>query len=779
MIKLETDKIYSVSQCEDIIKEAVNRGKCYKSKKCRYYNMICAFDIETSNIIDETVNDYKDIYIYHYLKGLNVRVLDVKPLKHDIKFSNEYGENIDELYDELVKMFPGTFKPSYDESEQIQNIIDVYDANKPDDDINKFSIMYCWQFAIDGHVIFGRTWFEFLQLIRTLEQYTDESNRILIYVHNLAFEFQFIRKLFEWSKVFAIAPRKPIYALTTSGLEFRCSYILTNYSLNKLSDQLHKYTISKLDTLDYDEIRTPKTPMTWDEIRYCINDVLVVSAYIQECVLQEKFISRIPLTATGYCRRYCRKMCYYSGSNTAEKKKTHASYRALMKTLTISGADEYKQLRRAFMGGFTHCSAYKSGLIQYDVDSIDFTSSYPYALLSEQYPMSKGRIVKPANKTDFEKYLKYYCCVFDAEFINIESTYEFENYISTSHCFVCEKPIADNGRLVSADRIITTITNVDFDIIRRMYKFKHMRVKNLRVYKKGYLPKNLILSIIKLYQDKTQLKGVIGKEQEYGNAKALLNSVFGMTCTDISKDEFIYSDEWEIEPADIEHDIELYNNSMQRFLFYPWGIFCTAYSRRNLLCGILNFKDDYIYSDTDSIKCINLQEHMKYVNLYNELCEKKLKRMCNTLQIDYNELLPRTIKGELKPLGVWDIETADMKYTRFKSLGAKRYMIEQNGNINITVAGVNKKAAVPYLMQKYKDDIFKEFDVGLSIPAEHTGKLTHLYIDDMQSGQCIDKDGNVYKFRDEPPGVFLEKAPYYFDITEAYLNYIKGVQFTK
>ena len=31
----------------------------------------------------------------------------------------------------------------------------------------------------------------------------------------------------KWSKVFAIAPRKPIFAITEGGIEFRCSYVLT------------------------------------------------------------------------------------------------------------------------------------------------------------------------------------------------------------------------------------------------------------------------------------------------------------------------------------------------------------------------------------------------------------------------------------------------------------------------------------------------------------------------------------------------------------------------
>ena len=536
MIELETDRIYSVSEADNLITEALKDGTCFKQKKLSYYNMICAFDIETTNYVSDTDTDYKDIYLYNYIKGTTVRVLDTAPFKRaDIVFSRTKGVNIDEYYSELCTLFPGVFSRSYDESVQVDEIIRVLDDNKPiTDDINKVSIMYCWQFAINGHVIFGRTWTEFMELMEKLSSITNDQTRILVYVHNLAFEFQFIRCLFTWHKVFSIAPRKPIYAITDTGIEFRCSYILTNYSLSKLSDQLQKYKIAKLDTLDYSLTRSPDTPLTWPEIRYCINDVLVVSAYIQECILKERYICYIPLTATGYCRRYCRKMCLY-GNSKKNRSKQYNRYHNLMLSLQITGTDEYKQLKRCFSGGFTHASAYYSGKTMHDVDSIDFTSSYPYVCLSSSgFPMSTAKIVHPKSKQEFEKYLNYYWCMFDAEFIGLEPTFINENYLSSSHCYVKEKCVTNNGRVVSADRIITTITHIDFDIIRRTYKWKHLSIKNLRIYKKGYLPKELILAIIKLYQDKTMLKGVPGKEQEYLNGKALLNSVYGMMVTDIS-----------------------------------------------------------------------------------------------------------------------------------------------------------------------------------------------------------------------------------------------------
>ena len=779
MITLETDRIYSVSEAEDIINEAFKKGTCYRSKNLNYYNIICAFDIETSNFTDETEEDYKDIYLYNYLKGATIRVTDTAPIKHgSIVFSRRKGINIDEYYSELLTLFPGIFPPSYDPHEQMLNIIEVFEQNRPgNEDVNKHSIMYCWQFAIDGRVIFGRTWAEFLELIKMLESRTDKHNRLLIYVHNLAFEFQFIRTLIEWKKVFSIAPRKPIYAVSANGLEFRCSYILTNYSLAKLSEQLRHYDIKKLTgELDYKLVRHPNTPLTWNEIQYCINDVLVVSAYIQECILTERRISNIPLTATGYCRRYCRKMCLY-GTSKKDRNKKFNEYNKLMQSMVIQSPEEYYQMKRAFSGGFTHASARYSGKILHDVDSIDFTSSYPFAALSSGgFPMSSGKEVKPKSKDEFEQYLKYYWCMFDCEFIGLTPKYINENYISSSHCWIKEKCVTNNGRVVSADRLATTLTHIDFAIIRRTYAWQHLKITNMRIYERGYLPKSLILAIIKLYQDKTKLKGVPGKEQEYLNGKALLNSVYGMMVTDISKDEIIYNSTWETKPADILHDLEKYNKSPKRFLFYPWGIHIVKVATFNLWLGILNFGDDYIYSDTDSIKCLNMEKHMDFINAYNRQCETKLRYMCHKMDIDYSELEPLTIKGEKKPLGVYD---HDGHYDTFKTLGAKRYMVKEGDKVNITVSGVNKRVAVPYLLEQYGEGIFDAFNSGLEIPAGKTGKLTHVYIDTYQSGKIIDYLGHEYTYKEHPPGVYLEEAAYYFDIGMDYINYLKGVQYTK
>lgn len=251
-----------------------------------------------------------------------------------------------------------------------------------------------------------------------------------------------------------------------------------------------------------------------------------------------------------------------------------------------------------------------------------------------------------------------------------------------------------------------------------------------------------------------------------------------MMVTDIIRDLITYeNNEWGIKEADEQEQLDKYNNSRRRFLYYPWGVWCTAYARRNLWYGITNIGENYIYADTDSIFYFSTPENERFINLYNESCEKKLRAMCSYYGLDYEtELLPKTIKGVVKPIGVYDHEDHIQK---FKTLGAKRYMTYINGELSITVSGINKKYAIPWLLEKCTvEGAFEAFEEGLNVPEDATGKLTHYYIDKPYEGDVTDYLGNKYHYF-TPSGIYLEKATYCFDISQAYIDFLKGVFYTK
>ncbi len=628
----------------------------------------------------------------------------------------------------------------------------------------KRAIMYEWTLGICGGVIIGRTWEEFINTINYLvDRYsTSLTNIMVIYVHNLAFEFQFIRKLFDWDQVFALDERKTVYARTKQGIEFRCSYILSNASLATVGKNLTKYKCKKMTgDLDYELIRHSRTPLTEEEVKYCINDVKVVMAYIQEKIEQDGGINNIPLTNTGYVRRYCRSQCM--------NKENSKKYRQLMLQLQLT-KDDYEQAKRAFQGGFTHADALYSGELLENVSSDDETSAYPAVMVAEQYPMSKFHKKEIKSLKELDLFMEKCCCMFDVEFTNLNGI-KPEHPLSSSHCYVKKGIKENNGRVVSADMVRTSVTEVDYKLYKEYYKWDNVSIANFKYAYKNYLPTPFVKAVLELFQKKTVLKGNKEEIVEYMQSKGMLNSSFGMMVTDIMRDEILYTEnEWTAEEVNCEETIEKYNKSWNRFLYYPWGVWVTAYARRNLFTAITEFGDDYVYADTDSIKGLNRERHANYFIEYNKELELKLKKALDYHNLPYELVTPKTQSGRISLLGSWDYEGT---YDKFKTLGAKRYMVEKNGEIEITVAGVSKKTGSKYM--ESLENPFHEFSDDLVIPEDHTGKLTHTYIDKETEGTVVDYLGEEEDYV-EQSGVHLEKASYSLSISKQYFDYIIGIK---
>ena len=139
-------------------------------------------------------------------------------------------------------------------------------------------------------------------------------------------------------------------------------------------------------------------------------------------------------------------------------------------------------------------------------------------------------------------------------------------------------------------------------------------------------------------------------------------------------------------------------------------------------------------------------------------------------------------------LGVWDFEHT---FIKFKTLGAKRYLgvyyDEKYQEIVylLTVSGVNKKLATPYLFYHKGDgykDIWDRFTAaskannyeGLYLPAGKGGKPNHFYIDSPRDGLITDYLGNEYHYHEES-GTHLAESEYKISVTDDYVDFINYV----
>lgn len=155
--------------------------------------------------------------------------------------------------------------------------------------LRPYGFMYIWTFRIDDFSIYGNTWSEFLVLLERLKKYfslTDDK-RLIIWVQNLSFEQQFMAPFLGYQfgelNVFATDKRKPIkLTVPEAGIEFRCTYRLSNMNLDKMCKFEKGMIHRKLKgDLDYSVIRTPKTKLKLQEFSYCISDTVTLQEWVK------------------------------------------------------------------------------------------------------------------------------------------------------------------------------------------------------------------------------------------------------------------------------------------------------------------------------------------------------------------------------------------------------------------------------------------------------------------------------------------------------------------
>ena len=560
---------------------------------------------------------------------------------------------------------------------------DIETSKIPTDDEGHYqAYMYIWQVCIEGNVVFGRRWEELQEFMKkVVNAYKlSEEERVVVYVHNLSFEFQFIQDYFKFTDVFAMASRS-ILTAKTAHLEFRCSYKLSNMSLAKFIENTPNTLHYKgVDDLDYATVRSPDTQLTEVEYGYCFNDVKGLYECVME-LLKEDNIATIPLTSTGYVRRDCRK---------AMNKNKDNRKMFLRSRLTLL---QYKLLRECFRGGNTASDRYLTNLILKIVGSYDLSSSYPFQMIAREYPVGKWNYgVIPDLKT-LEEYNIKYCTIARYTFKNIRLREEKPiPYIPQSKCLALgdDREIY-NGRILHADFLTISMTNIDFDIVKEQYEYDELAVEEFHYSRKGLLPKELRDTIMYYFEKKSELKGDEEHYYEYMKSKNKLNSIYGMTVTNILNTEIEYHDgeytEKKMTEEEMQEALDKYYKNHRSFLNYSWGVFVTAYARRELEDGLNIAGLDTIYCDTDSVKFIG--NHDREFEAYNERVNKE----CEEKGIrNYTE-----VNGKRYYMGIFDKEKG---YDEFITLGAKKYAFLQNGKLGITVSGLSKKKGAEELEKK-------------------------------------------------------------------------------
>lgn len=559
---------------------------------------------------------------------------------------------------------------------QYKDLITAFDIETTRLEDIEQSIMYVWQWQFgDEYTVVGRTWEQFEAFQRKLKAVLEDSV-LVVFVHNLSYEFQFLRGIYQFTKdeVFAIKPRKVLKCNMWDSFEFRCSYIHSNMNLDTYTKKMGVKHKKLTGTFDYEKIRYPWTELSDDELAYCVHDVQgLVEAIEIEMEHDGDNLYTFPLTSTGYVRR------------DAKKAMSQVNYRFVKEQLP--DYEIYKMLREAFRGGNTHANRYYTNYTLHNVHSADRSSSYPDVMCNCKFPISQFYRLGDIGYDEVIKMIgkRQKACLMRVAITGLHLTRIDWGcpYLSLSKCRHIENALEDNGRILSADYIETTVTDIDLKILLSEYSWKDIKFYDMAVARYGYLPEQLRKTICKYYHSKTGLKNVVGKELLYTKSKNKLNSLYGMCAQDPVKQSILFENDDFVEQHDDESKLlEAYNK--KAFLAYQWGVWVTAWARYRLEEGIQLAHGDvndpnapqFVYCDTDSVKYLGEIDLSKF-NAERIKDSKKSGAYATDPQ------------GITHYMGVYEKEH-DM--CEFRTMGAKKYVYRETPGDKLvcTIAGVSK-----------------------------------------------------------------------------------------
>lgn len=657
-----------------------------------------------------------------------------------------------------------------------RNIYDIgtsfdIETTQINNDVYHHAYMYIWQFAINDVVFYGRTWGGFLkfylllvkvfklgQPIVTNAKFKPRYKMICL-VHNLSFEFSFIARRLPWAmkktktgnapQIFTKDAHNVVTATTRHGLEFRCTLNLTSKSLSKLAKDYNLNSQKLIGALDYERPRNSLTPLTQNELNYAFYDVLILTEYFNKFYSPTYLHSKgkLPTTKTSIIRNelrehfndlYKRGLAEYpQGFPTSEE-----SYKYLMNWV--------------YRGGYTHANAgYTSIELNEDIESYDFTSSYPARMIFEKFPYE----FKPytGNIYDALNDHKNTATIFTARFHNLraktahslESLHKCMNQNNPQfHKNVC----VDNGRIASAERLTVAISETDYLNYVDVYEWGKMEiVGTVFTSEKKQLPQYLLDLACKYYYIKSTIDSLL-LPTEYKLSKENVNGLYGMCCSSIFHDNYV----WNGQTFGLEPSTRTYEEMTAKQILLPqWGVYISAYARRAEIDRMTHLGHDAIYGDTDSWKVRNPDKHRADMDLYNDFIDNKLNS-ANLTHLDFNYIGCKDsndLKNKIRGLGRF---TRESKIVKFKTLGCKRYImleypINKNGEISkeseiIAKCAGMKSAKFLEKMEREQqptDEIFRQFDYDLLLDSNESGKLATCYNSAQHTDVVVDDFGNT------------------------------------
>lgn len=583
-------------------------------------------------------------------------------------------------------------------------------------------------------------WIRYMSgLIRTYD--LNNERRLIIFTHNQSFDLSFLLPYIQLylpakeDRHALLLDEHKIINYRQGGLDFRCSFLLTQKSLEKLGRDLNVEHQKKVGLYDYDKILFQDSTLSEDQKDYDIYDVLSLNDCIcKQLVLHGDDLRSVPLTHTGYIRRKLRQSC-----------RRDRYYRKNYFTKTKLDPEAYKFCVNAYSGGYTHNNRMRKDKIiipeKYGMKygkHRDFRSFYPTIL--RKYPLPWGTYSVYYDITSSADRL-FHGDITVKEILDLSPKFstitmlELKSawlkdpeismpFLQKSKCFFNDHENdflmkIDNGRIIEIKnkegQERTFETYVSGQLLRILSEQYHMEGTILKVYRfvNREIPACVAEVVDDLFKAKTDLKykekdcekqfgqfaeETIDAHQNLMLSKSLLNAIYGCMAMNPVRPEFdidydqefpVYISSGKFTDDEIAGALEDYYKGRNNFLPYQVGCFITEWAKYLLyeFMQVIGWKN-VLYCDTDSI-----------FYLSDDQIEKRVEK----LNKEHEKTAPFVVDSKGNKI-YYDVFEEEDDFLAFKGLHSKCYGIITEGKegpeLKATIAGIPAQTIIAMKKEK-------------------------------------------------------------------------------
>lgn len=611
-----------------------------------------------------------------------------------------------------------------------------------------FAFMYVWQLGVEDMIVYGRTWDELRDCLLDIHAalHLSPDYKLIIFDQKLKYDFYFFKSELEVSGDDFLAKdlHEVVKCTVNDVFEFRDSKIYTERDLDTMGKEIG---YDKISGYDYGLIRHALTPLSDFELNYCCRDVEILLRYFQAERDKHSFVKNIPITAT----RIVTDKIYKNYREMGSISSTRANQlRDTPEDLIMLG-----KLQKALFGAFNYSDLIYDNKVKEDVTYADISTMYGSLILLNKFPLKKFKplpLPEDADELLTDKY-KNMALLITIRVREIENRYPNFLTLPVSKEWEYTRPVeVYKDKLKKAKKIIMTITDIDFRLLKQFYTTKSIDV--LELYYSYYqpLPNYIIKTVVDLYMDKKregQKMAEIEKtrtltdaeQSKYDRVKTMVARIYGVFVKKPLLPRYT------IKGGIVEALKDNEGNPLYEFVkkehdpvLYQWGCWVTAWGRATILKTIAAIaleqrgsryvnNNNVLYSDTDGLYALG--DITDIIARHNLETQEKLKyfvRMNRLYGYKYEDLA-----------GIGEFKVKH--FPKFKTIGLKKYVyVNEHGDFITKISGLSKENTY---FDKFEtnDEKLDALQPEMQIGAEEAQNRVATYYQDKLSATVIDYTG--------------------------------------